>query len=102
MSTNGTSSKSYIEQPCDRCGSPKVVSETWDQAHETISGTSTLKVSQITCTNEACQAGFDKNRAEEVMRINEKKMKKEEQDKIRKDNIAQTIRERKESKLLTN
>lgn len=81
---------SYLNQPCDRCGSKKSVSKTWIEKYATISGTSSVEVSQTICTNPVCQALFEKNRAEEVERINERKLKKEEQDQIRKDNIAKT------------
>ncbi len=50
-----------------------------------------IQVSQIVCTNSECQAVFDKNQAKELIKINERKLKKEEQDKIRKENIVQTI-----------
>ena len=57
-----------------------------------------IEVSQLTCTNKACQEEFDKNRAEELARIDERKSKKEEADKIRKDNIARTITARQKAK----
>ena len=47
-----------------------------------------------------CQELFDKNRAEELVKINERKTAKEEQDKIRKENIARTISERKKSRMI--
>ena len=96
--TKSVSSKLYSDQPCERCGSKKSISKTWTETLKTILGTSTLEVSQLMCTNKACQALFDKNRAEELIKINERKLKKEEQDKIRKENIARTILERKESR----
>lgn len=85
---------SYIDQPCERCGSKKRISKTWKEELQTSLGVSMLEVSQIVCTNSVCQALFDKNRAEELARVNERKLKKEEQDKIRKENIARTIAER--------
>lgn len=89
--------KLYIDQPCERCGSKKSISKTWTERLETISGTSVVEVSQIICTNVTCQDLFDKNRAIEVARVNARKLQKEEQDKIRRDNIAHTIAERKKA-----
>lgn len=92
------SARTFIDQPCERCGSKKRVSKKWNETIETISGKSVVEVSQIICTNKVCQALFDKNRAAELVTINERKLKKETQDKIRKENIARTIAERKNKK----
>lgn len=88
------SKKTYIDLPCERCGSKKRISKTWIEEIKTSFGTSSIEASQIVCSNAVCQSVFDERRAEEVVRINERKLKKEEQDKIRKDNIARTINER--------
>lgn len=98
MTKSISSVESYMEKSCERCGSKKRVSKTWKEKLETMSGVSIIEVSQIICTNKVCQALFDKNRAEELIKINERKLKKEEQDKIRKENIARTIAERKKIK----
>ena len=90
----------YIDQPCDRCGSEKRISRSWTERVQTMAGISILEMSQIICTNKMCQELFDKNRAEELVKINERKLAKEEQDKIRKDNIARTISERKKSRVI--
>lgn len=90
--------ESYIDQPCDRCGSKKRISKTWNEKLQMSLGVSIIEVSQIVCTNKVCQVLFDKNRKEEVARLNERKLKKEEQDKIRKENIARTIAKKRESK----
>ena len=90
----------YIDQPCERCGSKKRISKTWTETLENLRGVSVLEISQITCTNKACQDLFDRNRAEELIKINERKTAKEEQDKIRKINIARTISERKKSRMI--
>lgn len=89
------SSKSYFEQPCDRCGSPKKVSKTWNETIETALGKQTIEVSQTICTNKDCQTLFDKNREEELVKINERKANKEVADKVRRENIANTISARK-------
>jgi hypothetical protein len=92
------STSSYVDQPCERCGSKKHISKTWKEVLQNSLGTSMIEVSQITCTNKACQALFDANRVKELVTINERKSKKEEQDQIRKKNIANTISERKNLK----
>lgn len=86
-----TASKSYIDLPCDRCQSPKIISESHEETQETFSGKIKVKVSQITCTNVECQTEFDKNRGIEMKKIQERKIQKEEQDKIRKENIAKAV-----------
>lgn len=97
MSKTVVSVGSYIDQPCDRCGSKKRVTKTKREELSTIFGTTIIEVSQVLCTNNACQALFDKLRAEELVKINERKMNKEIQDKIRKENIANTIKARKKA-----
>lgn len=97
MSTSkiSTHNGSYFDQPCERCGSKKLVSKEWKEEVATSLGTSVIVVSQITCSNKACQVLYDKKRSEELVKINERKLDKETQDKIRKENIAKTIRARK-------
>lgn len=90
----------YIDQPCERCGSKKNISKTWTEKLETLVGVSVIEVSQITCTNRECQDLFDKNREVELLKINERKLAKEEQDRIRKLNIARTILERKKDRMI--
>jgi hypothetical protein len=89
------SPKSFLEQPCERCGSPKRVSKTWTEKIETAMGFSTIEVSQTICTNKTCQELFDRAREEELVKINERKLAKVVQDKVRRENIARTISERK-------
>lgn len=90
-----STSKSYIDLPCERCQSPRIISESKDEIQETISGKITIKVSQIICTNEECQSEFDKNRGIEMLKIQERKQLKEEQEKVRKENIAKAVLNRK-------
>ena len=93
MSTN-----LYLNEPCERCGSKKIISKTWTEEIQTSLGTSTVEVSQTTCSNVECQALFDENRLVEIEKINERKMMKEKQDQARRDNISKTIAARKASK----
>lgn len=82
----------YNDAICSRCGSKRKISESRKETIELYSGKkSTVMVSQITCTNKECQAKFDKERAEEVSRNTARKEKKEEQEKTRKEKLAQSI-----------
>ena len=90
----------YIDQPCERCGSKKIISKTWIEKLETMKGVSVLEISQIICTDKLCQELFDKNREEELAKINERKLAKEVQDKIRRENIARTIIERRKARMI--
>lgn len=89
----------YANQPCERCGSKKRISKPWKEKIKTTWGISVVEASQIFCTNDACQKLFDKNRAEEVIKINARKLMREEQVNIRKEHIAYTIALRKKNKL---
>ena len=90
--------KLHNEQPCERCGSPKIVSKTWTEEIQNSLSKSTVEVSQTICSNQKCQAEFDLNREKELAIINSRKQAREEQEKIRKENIAKTVAKRKESK----
>ena len=90
---------SYLDQPCERCGSPKKILKTWEEEMKTSLGSTTIIVSQSICTNKACQDLFDKNRAEDLVKIDQRKEAKEKQDQIRRDNIAHTISERRKNKV---
>ena len=65
-----------------------------------MKGVSVLEISQIICTDKLCQELFDKNREEELAKINERKLAKEVQDKIRRENIARTIIERRKARMI--
>lgn len=78
----------YLTSPCDRCGSKRKVSKTWKEDLQTFAGTSVIEVSQIICTNKACQEEFERERAIEVKRKDEIRLKKEDNDRLRKEKIA--------------
>ena len=99
VNTKNTTTVSFVDQPCERCGSKKLVSKTTKVDMSTAFGTTVLEVSQITCSNAACQAEFDKNRSEELKKIASRKSLKEEQDKIRKENNAIAALKRKQELL---
>lgn len=86
---------SYNDLPCDRCGSKKIISSVWTEELKTSFGATAVEVSQLICTNEECQKEFDAARKIEVEKINERKILKEEQLRVRKENIAKNIAERK-------
>ncbi len=52
---------SYLDTPCERCGSKRRVAKTWIEKVPNLTGTTTVEFSQIVCTNEACQKTFDEN-----------------------------------------
>jgi hypothetical protein len=93
-----TSSSSFVDQPCERCGSKKKISKTWKEAFEMYSGSTMVEISQIVCVNKVCQRSFDENRAEEIVKKNELKLKKEVQDKLRKENMLRNIANSRKSK----
>ncbi len=96
MSNSFSSSKSnYLDQPCERCGSPKKILKTWTEELKTSLGSSTVEVSQSVCTNKECQAEFEKVLAQETEKVEARKAAKAAAEELRKKNIAKTIRERK-------
>lgn len=74
----------YIKQPCDRCGSKKRVSKTWKEMVATYTGELEVEYSQIVCTNQQCQAEFDKQILEDVKKREVIRLKKEANDIARK------------------
>lgn len=76
----------YLNQPCERCGSKKRVSKKWRETRPTFTGTVEIKFTQIVCTNKECQAAFDKNLFEEREKREVLRLKKEANDIARKTN----------------
>jgi hypothetical protein len=88
MTNNSPRAKSYSERVCDRCGSKRVVVKTWREKIKNYSGSFTyLKMTKTICSNTECQKLFEKKRAETLKRNKEMMLKKEAQEKIRKENI---------------
>lgn len=79
-----SSSISYLERPCPRCGSKRRISKVWKEEVATFNGTATIQHSQSICTNKACQAEFDKNLREDRKKREDLKLKKEVDDAERK------------------
>lgn len=68
----------YLNQPCERCGSKKVVTKVRKATLHNLSGTSKIEYSMITCTDKNCQKEFELNLAEKVMKDQAIKLKREE------------------------
>lgn len=78
----------YVDQPCERCGSKKYISRTWKEKIPGYSGTVTIvECSQLSCTNKECEKEFIKKQAEETAKREANRVKKEENDTLRKTNI---------------
>jgi hypothetical protein len=78
------SNLSYIDRPCERCGSKKRISRTWKETIPTFTGTTVVEYSQIICTNPICQKAFDENLAKETAKNLKMRKEKEEREKLRK------------------
>ncbi len=89
---------SYIELPCERCGSPKIVSKPKKEKIHNSFGTSIVEVSMIICTNSTCQNAFEKQRIKDLIAVNNRKIEKEERDRIRIENTAKAIAMRRKIK----
>ena len=58
---------SFVDQPCQRCGSKKIIAKTWFEKVPTYSGEFIeVEYSQIICTNEECQKAFEENLKKET------------------------------------
>lgn len=77
----------YLKKPCERCGSEKRVLKTWLEDVKTFNGSIKVKHTQIICTNKECQRVFDQDLAVEVKKRADIRLKKEENDKKRKDDF---------------
>lgn len=79
--------KSFVDTPCERCGSKRRISKTWTETHDTFNGVKkTIECSQIICTNDECQESFDKKSVAETKKREELKQTKIKNDEIRKSN----------------
>ena len=61
-----TSPTPYFKEPCDRCGSKKIISKTWNETIATFNGKSIIEHSQIVCIDSICQKAFDIKMLEEA------------------------------------
>lgn len=94
------SNVSYLDQPCDRCGSKRRVSRKWKEKVPTFTGKLTVvEYTQVICTNPECQRKFEENIKKETKKREVIRLQKEENDKIRKDN---SLKAAKRAKILKN
>lgn len=77
----------FLEMPCDRCGSKKRVSKTWKEEIPTFTGTTMVEFSQIICTNTVCQEAFNENLEKETKKREVLRLEKEERAKEKKENF---------------
>ncbi|MDE2025236.1 MAG: hypothetical protein KGJ07_01965 [Patescibacteria group bacterium] len=78
---------SFVEIPCDRCGSKKRVSKRWKEEVPTFTGTTMVEFSQIVCTNTVCQKSFDEILEKETKKREALRLEKETKAKERKENF---------------
>ncbi|MDE2589666.1 MAG: hypothetical protein KGL95_08395, partial [Patescibacteria group bacterium] len=72
---------SYLESPCERCGSKKKVAKRWKEKIPTFTGSTVVEYSQIVCTNVVCQKAFDEALAKEEKKRQALRLEKEKRDK---------------------
>lgn len=78
---------SFVDDPCERCGSKRRISKTWTETHDMFNGEKkTVDCSQIVCTNTDCQATFEEKNIAEVEKREKQKQVKLKNDEIRKTN----------------
>lgn len=67
----------YLDKPCDRCGSKRVVGKTWTEKVQNYTGVVEVKHQQIICSNKDCQDKFEKAYQDEAKRKEDLRAKKE-------------------------
>lgn len=96
MGTNISSGNDYLNKPCERCGGKKRTSRKWKETIPTLMGTTVVEYSQIVCRNKECQAVLDKQLLDEKKKREVVRIKKEEDQALRKANsLTQAIKTRK-------
>lgn len=88
----------YVDQPCPQCGSKRRISKTWKETLPTFTGTTTVKYSQIVCTNDVCQLAFDKQLLKDTRKRMAIKLKKEANDAVRKANSLRKAKKTRKNK----
>lgn len=68
----------YLDQPCERCGSKKILTKVHKVKLQNISSTSEIEYSLIICTNTPCQKEFEINLAERALKAEAIRLKREE------------------------
>lgn len=82
-----SSGKTYLNEPCNRCGSEKRVAKKWKETIPTLTGTTVIKHSQIVCMNEVCQMQSDELLFKEAKKRQDVRTQKEANNALRKANI---------------
>lgn len=85
----------YEDQPCERCGSKKIVSKTWKEMTEVFGNMVEVECSQIICSSEECQKKFDNNFKKESKKRALLAKMKEERDLLRKETLRTKAEKRK-------
>ncbi len=75
---------SYIDLPCERCGSKKKVAKKWKEKIPTFTGTTVVEYSQIVCTNADCQKALEVLLEKEAQKREAVRLEKEAKSKFRK------------------
>lgn len=68
----------YLEQPCERCGSKKLLSKVRKATLQNLSSVSKIEYSLITCKNAICQKEFEANLEDKRIKAEEVRIKREE------------------------
>lgn len=76
----------YLDKPCERCGSKRKIGRAWTETVQNFTGTVEVKHQQIVCTNEECQTKFEEGYKDYAKKKEELRVKKEENDAVRKAN----------------
>lgn len=91
----------YLDQPCDRCGSKRKIAKKWKEKIPTFSGSMTVvEYTQIVCTNKVCQLENEKQLSKDLEKRKEIRVKKEENDNRRKAVTLQRIQENRKKVLV--
>lgn len=83
----------YLDKPCERCGSKRVVGKTWTETVQNFTGTIEVKHQQIICSNDECQAKFEKAYQDEAKKKEALRAKKESDAASRKANTSAALKE---------
>jgi hypothetical protein len=62
---------------CTRCGKQRIISRTWKEEMETITGTTTVEYSETICPDPECQKIVEKQLSEQKEKNDQRKAKKE-------------------------
>lgn len=81
----------YLNEPCNRCGGPRILKKSWKEERETYAGTTEVEVSKIVCTNNECQEQFELSLVKAAEKRQELALQKEQQEIQRKENRLKSL-----------